>query len=65
MRVHLFSHSSYLILAHKVTDFQLDLELHLPGVTVERYFTYSQGSRLKAYEAMKLITEAFLAILTV
>jgi hypothetical protein len=33
----------------KYTDFQLDLELQLPGV---RYFAYSQGSRLKAYEAM-------------
>jgi hypothetical protein len=47
----------------KYIDFQLDLELHLPGVTVERYFAYSQGSRLKAYEAMKLIIEAFLAML--
>ena len=24
-------------------DFQLDLELHLPGVMVERYFAYSHG----------------------
>jgi len=30
---------------------------------VERYFAYSQGGGLKAHEAVKPITDAFLAIL--
>jgi len=38
-------------------------KLHLPGVRVERYFAYSQGGGLKAHEAVKPITDAFLAIL--
>ena len=40
------------------TEFQLNLELHLPSVTVKGYFAYSQGDPPE-YDA---ITEAFLAI---